>query len=177
MPNKTGKCKAKAAGIRQRSVKEINKALLHASQFNIVTSNDANVLSAQAAIDAGADVNYSEDGVSCLMVASALGCVKIIVLLLNGGADTEANNEVGDTALTVAAQGGKADSIQLLLNAGADIEAEQIGRFSALLIAAQLRRAGCLQLLLRAGADRNARDQEGSTALYISAQRGHIECI
>jgi hypothetical protein len=33
-------------------------------------SSDANVMSAQAAIDAGADVNYAHDGLSCLMFAS-----------------------------------------------------------------------------------------------------------
>jgi hypothetical protein len=72
MPNKKGKRKAKAAAIRQRSVAEINEALLYASQFNILTSNDARGMSAQAAIDAGADVNYSRGDMSCLMVASLL---------------------------------------------------------------------------------------------------------
>jgi hypothetical protein len=74
MPNKKGKRKAKAARTRRRSVAEINEALLNASKFNIVTSKDATVMSAKAAIDAGTDVNYSRSDWSCLIIASAWSC-------------------------------------------------------------------------------------------------------
>jgi ankyrin repeat protein len=124
MPNnKKKKRKAKSAGTRQRSAAEINQALVDASMHNVLSSNDANVMSAQAAIDAGADVDSARDGLSCLMFASIQGYAKMVALLLNAGADTETKGEKGATALFVAAEHGHAKCIELLLNAGADKEA------------------------------------------------------
>jgi ankyrin repeat protein len=87
MPNKKEKRKAKAAAAQKRSVAELNEALLHASECNIVSSNDAKVMSAQAAIAAGADVNYSRDDRSCLMEASFSGHAEMVALLLSAGAE------------------------------------------------------------------------------------------
>jgi ankyrin repeat protein len=177
MPNKKGNRKAEAARTRQRSVAEINEALLYASRFNVVSSNDARGMSAQAAIDAGADVIYSRDGLSCLMIASGLGHAVIVALLLNASADKDANSKEGFTALVVAAQKGTANCVQLLLNAGADKEAKGIDSFTALLMAAQNGHAKCLQLLLNAGADKEATQMSGATALQMAAQFGHANCV
>jgi ankyrin repeat protein len=103
-------------------------------------SNDANVMSAQAAIDAGADVNYLHGGFSCLMVASLHGNAKIVALLLNAGADNagadkEAKGLNDATALLMTVQNGHAGCMELL-NAGANKEAKQIHGFTSLLVAA-----------------------------------------
>jgi ankyrin repeat protein len=180
MPNKKGKRKAEAARTRQLSqlsVTEINQALHHASEFNVVSSNDAKVMSAQAAIDAGADVNYSRNDCSCLMEASLHRHAKIVALLLNAGAEKDAKNENGFTALFAAVQNSHAKCIELLLNAGADKETKQFEGCTPLYMAAQEGHAECLQLLLNAGADTEAKEIKGFTALLMAAQEGNVNCV
>jgi ankyrin repeat protein len=80
-------------------------------------------MSANAAIDVGADVNYSNDGESCLVIASYYGYAKMVTLLLHAGANKETKGEDGFTTLSAAAQDGHAECVQLLLNAGADADA------------------------------------------------------
>jgi ankyrin repeat protein len=121
MPNnKKRKRGAEAARTQRRSGEEISQALHYAAVHNVLSTNDVNVMSALAAIAAGADVNYSRDSWSCLMKASLRGHAEIVALLLNSGAETEARNGRGVTALLWAAQNGHAECLQLLLNAGAD---------------------------------------------------------
>jgi hypothetical protein len=67
--------KAASAGL---SVAEINTNLWNACYRGILSLNDANVMSVQAAIAAGADVNYSQNGVSCLGAAAAYGHHEIV---------------------------------------------------------------------------------------------------
>jgi hypothetical protein len=60
MPNKKGKRKAKAAAQKSVSVADANLALWYASANGIVSLNRVGgPMSVQAAIAAGADVNYS----------------------------------------------------------------------------------------------------------------------
>jgi ankyrin repeat protein len=127
MPNKKRKREAKPAPparTQRRSAAELDEALLYAATHNVLSSNDANVMSAQAAIAAGADVNYSHNGRSCLIQASVRGHVEIVALLLNAGADKDAKGVNGFTALLMAAKNGHAKCIELLLNDGADKEAK-----------------------------------------------------
>jgi ankyrin repeat protein len=172
MPNNKEKKrkKTKAADTRQRSAAEINEALLCASSY-------ANVMSTKAAIDAGADVNYSRDRYSCLMVASLNSHVEMVALLLNAGADEEAKGATGATALSVAIAAGEVECVQLLLNAGADHKAKDVNDGTQLMIAAQRGNAECLQLLLNAGANKEATNAKNSTALLFAATHGHLECI
>jgi ankyrin repeat protein len=168
MPNKKGKRKAKAAAARQRGAAEINEALLNAL-------DNADVMSARAAIAAGANVNYSRN--SCLMQASFRGHAEMVSLWLNAGADKDARAERGATALMAAAQNGHAHCSQLLLNAGADKEAKQLDGFTALLAAAQNGHANCIKLLLKNGADKEAKQISGATPLLMAAQKGHADCV
>jgi ankyrin repeat protein len=113
----------------------VNQELYFASQDNVLSSSDANVMSAQAAIDAGADVNYSFNCTSCLMVASYQGHAQMVALLLNASANKEAKGEHGATVLLLSAQKGYAECVDSLLNAGANKEAKGVFGFTALLIA------------------------------------------
>jgi ankyrin repeat protein len=163
MPNKKGKRKAakvaKAAGARQRmSAAESNEALVIAMTNNILLSGDARGMRAQAAIDAGADVNNLQDNWSGLKMASFQGHAAIVALLLNAGADTEAKHEYGNTALLVVVHQGHTECLKLLLKADADTEAaDEIGN-TALLLAAEYGYAECVKRLLNSGADKDAKD-------------------
>jgi ankyrin repeat protein len=142
-----------------------------------VSSNDANVMSGQAAIAAGANANYSRDDWSCLISASFYGHAEMVAMLLNAGADKNAKVASGFTPLFAATEKGHAECLQLLLDAGADKEVKTKKGFTPLLMASQEGHAECLQLLLDAGADKEATTNESSTALLIAAQNGHLECI
>ncbi len=52
---------------------------------------------------------------------------KLVILLLETGADPDAANDKGSTPLTQAAYRGKADTIELLLAVGASVDAEAYG--------------------------------------------------
>jgi hypothetical protein len=153
MPNKKGKRKAKAAAKRQRSAAEINEALQYASMHNIVSSNDANVMSAQAAIAAGANVNYSLNDWSCLMTASFHGHAEMVAMLLNAGADKDVTTGDNSTALMMAAQNGHLECIKYLLEAGCDVHALNKYGASALSIAVTRNHVNCVRALVKAGAD------------------------
>lgn len=79
--------------------------------------------SVKEAIDAGADVNArGPDGLTPLMIASALGQAQAVALLLTAGADVlTADPRMGATAIHKAAQSGSADVIGILLDHGAFI--------------------------------------------------------
>jgi ankyrin repeat protein len=163
MPNKKGKRNGKAA-----NVKESGKMWL--------ACRDNDVRKVQAAIAAGADVNYSRDEASCLMIAVCRGCNKIAELLLAAGADKEASNSTGSTALLCAAQENHYKCVELLLTAGAEKEAKTIRGDTALIFACQDGHAKCAEVLLKAGADPNVTNEQG-TALMAAAANGHVKCI
>jgi ankyrin repeat protein len=142
-----------------------------------IACRDGRVMSVQAAIAAGADVNYSHDGWSCLSIAASKGYHKIIELLLTAGADKEAKELDGHTALIIAAQQGYDKCVEQLLTAGADKESKQMNGATALYMAAQNGHGKCVELLLTAGSNKEAKTQEGGTALIIAAQESHDKCV
>ena len=52
-----------------------------------------------------------------LMIASKMGYTEIVKLLLNAGADVNAQNDVGRTAMMIATEEGHNEMIQLLKEA------------------------------------------------------------
>jgi ankyrin repeat protein len=99
--------KAGKAASATLSVATINANLWNACRNGILSSNDANVTSVQAAIAAGADVNYSNEGTSCLCVAVLQGHHEIAGLLLAADADKDAKEIDDFTALIIAAYQGR----------------------------------------------------------------------
>jgi hypothetical protein len=159
------------------SVAAINANLWDACDNGILSSNDASMMSVQAAIAAGADVNNSQNGVSCLGAAAAHGHHEIVGLLLTAGVDKEAEQPGGFTALIVAADIGDDKCVKLLLTAGADKEAKLPSGFTALIIAAQNGHDKCVEMLLTAGANKEATSQKSSTALIIASQQDRDKFI
>jgi ankyrin repeat protein len=165
--------KAGQAASTSQSVAEINANLWNACRNGILSSNDANVMSVQAAIAAGADVNYSSGGTSCLAVAVIQGHHEIVGHLITAGVDKEAKLMHDFTALIIAAQVGGEKCAGLLLTAGANTEAKNVEGITALIIAAEEGKGKCVERLLTAGANKEAKTQNGCTALIFAADKGH----
>jgi ankyrin repeat protein len=148
MPNKKGKRKAKSAATKSVSVADANLTLWNACANGILSSNDANVMSVQAAIAAGADVNYSYEGKSCLSIAAANGHNEVVSLLITAGVNKEAKQNGGVTALIIAAATDQGKCVDVLLTAGADKEAKEVRGATALIVAAQFGHGKCVKMLV-----------------------------
>lgn len=140
-------------------------------------------------LKAGADVNgrrmvarESSDGrPTPLMVASERGCLEIVRLLLDAGANADVADDHKRTALMFASSSGNADVAGLLLDRGANVNA---GPHTPLMCACAGKHAGSkgyretVKLLLARGADVHAVDPEyGTTALLRSIFSNDVEIV
>ena len=141
----------------------------------------------EAAIRAGDEVSVGEilsaeadpdlrdsEGCTPLMIASGLGRLNLVELLLTAGADVFAvEPRMGATALHKAAQSGDPDVIALLLDHGAfaDQQSPRLGH-TPLMDAVQHKHEAAVRLLLARGARTAVRNHWQETALDLALQDG-----
>ena len=120
---------------------------------------------------------------AALVEAAIAGHLETAQLLIEAGADVNANVTVNDkglitTALMAAAQNGKTDCVRMLIEKGANINAREnrIG-LTALMLAAARGNAETVRLLVEKGANVDARTGDGETAISIAASSGHRELV
>ena len=144
----------------------------------------ANVV--RSLIDRGADLNakskdWDDDGydVECapLLIAIEENCQDIVLLLLEGGADTEIWNSSKETPLHMASCYGWPDIVQQLISHGADLNAESEFGFTALHEASLDGSPEISRILLEHGANPNALDRWGRTALYWAENATVVELL
>lgn len=119
----------------------------------------------------------SEDGWTPLMYAIRMNYNKVARLLLDHGADPNAQTAVGMTALLYAAISGNAKGAHMLLAHGAqmDLAPPSPGtEWTPLHWAASGGSLKLTRLLLNYGADPQARDAQGKTAADIAIEREYI---
>jgi ankyrin repeat protein len=110
-----------------------------------------------------------------LIEHSGEGNMEIVKLLLDKGADANAQDGQYGNALQAASARGHAEIAQLLLDKGADVNA-QCGQYGNALQAASARgHAEIAQLLLDKGADVNAQCGQYGNALQAALARGHAK--
>jgi ankyrin repeat protein len=126
-------------------------------------------------ISSGANINEHSPSVTlgnALEAAAAYGYESIVQLLLDKGANINAQGGYYGNALQAAAWRGKESVVQLLLDKGADINAQGGCYGNALQAAAWLGKESMVQLLLDKGADINAQGGKYGNALQAAAYDG-----
>lgn len=162
----------------------LDGALVHESAFQILgllTLEEAvslgDVKAAQAALQAGADVNKpNASGYTPLHKAAAWGAPEMIKLLLAYGANVNSSDEYGYTPLMLAIKYDNEAAVPLLLRAKADVHRRNKYQETALHLAAKRypfgpqpeKAAEIIRQLLRSGADVNAQDANGYTPLLFA---------
>jgi hypothetical protein len=114
---------------------------------------------------------------SPLQVAAGCPDSQMITLLLDLGADVNAQGGFKGNKLQVAAEGGSVEVVELLLDRGANVNA-QGGHFgNALQAAASNGYAKVVELLLDRGANVNAQGGPYGSALKAAASGGAVEVV
>ena len=136
----------------------------------------------RAAIRAGANVNAHGGilGWTPLMVAAAFNeNPKVVLVLLDAGAELEARNENDWTPLIVAAaMNASAEVVRALLDADAELEARAEFSITPLMAAAAMNAsAEVVRALLDADANVEARDELGRTPLMHAAWHSSPEVL
>ncbi|RYO85912.1 hypothetical protein DL766_003956 [Monosporascus sp. MC13-8B] len=115
---------------------------------------------------------YPEHSTS-LGIASCLGLKAVSKLLLDKGADIEAEDEYGRTPLLLAILFKYEAVVRLLLDEGADIEAKKKFGQTPLSTAILNGYKTIVELLLNKGADIEAKNESGQTPLLLAAFTGN----
>jgi ankyrin repeat protein len=135
-----------------------------------------------AALSAGADVNELDPStMTALHMAASRGAVDIAVLLINAGADVNAQTGSGQGSvrpLHLATQFNRTAVVALLLTHGAAVDATTSRGETALLLAAKSGYVDSAEQLLQSGANPLAGEASfGDSAIYIAAMNGFLDVV
>ena len=107
-------------------------------------------------------------------------CCKVVEILLNHGADIEAQSErTKDTPLSLACSGGRYEVVEILLSRGANKEHRNVSDYTPLSLAASGGYTNIIKLLLAHGAEINSRtgSKSGISPLMLAAMNGHTAAV
>jgi E3 ubiquitin-protein ligase XBAT32/33 len=112
-------------------------------------------------------------------IAVKRGKVRIILDLLEGGADVNARDRYGQTALMLAAHAGHREVVETLIGHRANLDITAKYGLSALMLALVAGHEEVARLLARAGADLSLRGSgapgfAGKTAYDLAVERGML---
>lgn len=135
-----------------------------------------------AALSAGADVNeLGSSTMTALHMAASRGSVDIALLLINAGAEVNAQAGSGQglvRPLHLATQFNRPAVVALLLAHGATVDATTSRGETSLLLAAKSGYADIAEQLLQSGADPLAGEASyGDSAIYIAAMHGFLDVV
>jgi len=142
--------------------------------YAVIRAGDGNGI--KALLDGGVSPNVRDSkDITPLMYASETGTVAEMRVLLEHGADVNAQNAFGSTALMWSVY--DVQKVRLLLEHGADVNIAAKSGKTALLIALARQSPEVARLLLTKGADRSAVDKSGVTALLAAVKGNDIATI
>jgi ankyrin repeat protein len=131
----------------------------------------------KASLAKGGDVN-AKDGreTTLLQHAAAVGSTESVKLLLESGADVNAQNPLGSSALTLAA--GQPEKVKLLVAKGANVNAAtKLGRTPLMLASHSAGSSSTVKLLIEKGANVKAHDGRNHTPVVEAAQVDDLESV
>lgn len=116
----------------------------------------------------------NKNGWTPLMYAACCANLKVVLLLLEEGAETDLRNSEGHTALTLASKCGSGDVVHLLIDSGAKVNERDLRGWTALFYAVAFGHRSVAQLLIERGALVDIVDDDlGVTPLMLAAAAGH----
>jgi len=135
------------------------QSCLEQELLNAVKRNDAIRTKNLAALT---NPNISDGSGTLLMKASINGCLEIVKILIQAGADVNAKNNCGQTALFCASA---PEVVKSLIQARADVNAKDSYGHTALSSADSLEK---MTILIQSGANVNTKDNDGvSPLIYV----------
>ena len=117
------------------------------------------------------------------MKASSNGCLDIVTLLVQGGAEVNHTDRYNRNALFMAASSGHVEIVKYLIAGGAKVnyKADSISPYknktTMVIEALNNRHLKIVKILIKAGADVNHVLTEGWSPLMVAVSQGHINCI
>jgi RNA polymerase sigma factor (sigma-70 family) len=116
----------------------------------------------------------ADHGWSPLHLAAHYGNLKIVVLLIEFGADIEAvaKNAIANTPISAAAWGNHLDIVEYLAMHGANVDAQNAWGSTALRRAIDVDREPLAELLLKYGADPTVQDKDGKSPITFAEEAG-----
>lgn len=123
----------------------------------------------------GSNSYYLQSGLTPLHVASFMGCMNIVIFLLQNGASPNVPTVRGETPLHLAARANQVDIIRILLRNGADVNATAREQQTALHIASRMGNVDIVGILLQNGTLVDAATKDQYTSLHIAAKEGQEE--
>lgn len=128
-------------------------------------------------IMAGADVDIKDSYTTALHFAARDGFIGMVKILIELGANTNVQNNIGVTPLMLAAFNNHAAIVRLLREKGADIDTKNDYGETAFITAAAVINIYMMKLLKELGADINIKNKFGDTALKRAIDLGKIETV
>nr|XP_010591732.1 LOW QUALITY PROTEIN: E3 ubiquitin-protein ligase MIB2 [Loxodonta africana] len=117
-------------------------------------------------------VDAKNQGRTALQVATYLGQVELVRLLLQARAGTDVPDDEGNTALHYAALGNQPEAARVLLSAGCNADALNGSRSAALHVAVQRGFLEVVRVLCERGCDVNLPDAHADTPLHCAISVG-----
>lgn len=129
-----------------------------------------------ALVYAGVNVNSRWEGWTALLFAADIGNVCACRVLIDAGAEVDAQSGDDWSALMFAAANGHDECVRVLVDAGASIDVTECG-WTSLMHASLNGHARVACILLEAGANVNAHDISGYTSLMEACFAGQEACV
>jgi hypothetical protein len=146
---------------------------IHLAAFN----GHNNIICRLFAINKNAVSHPDNTGMDALMWASLRGHYETVRILLENGANVNAQGGEYGNALHVASRGGHLEVIEILLERGADINSQGGTYGNALQAASKGGHLEVVEMLLERGANINAQGGRYGNALQAASKEGHLEIV
>lgn len=130
---------------------------------------------AKSALFTGANPNLMHRGLRPLHIAAARGFSEVAEILIENGADVNAQDATGSLPLKDAVFSRSFRVVELMINEGSLIDQADHNGVRPLHIAAIRGCPDIASLLLERGADINAKTNRGNTPIHLAAEQGGAE--